>query len=129
VRMRMFEFGTRRSLLFGLLEFCDSFGANTAKIHLKIDEANQATLDVLPEYLELRFEEVLEAYDRVHQMLGEIEEDAIQLKNRALFWVHVTEWLAVSGTGVMASFVLWSIMVRRRLWREVGTTRLMAQNV
>lgn len=126
VRMRMFEFSTRRSLLFGLLEFCDSFGANTAKIYLKIDEARQATLDALPDYLELRFEEVLEAYDRVHQMLGEIEVEAIRLKNQALFWVHVIEWLAVSGTAVMAGFVLWSIMVRRRLWREVGTTRLMA---
>jgi len=129
VRMRMFEFATRKSLLFGLLEFCDSFGANTAKIQVKIDEAAQITLDALPDYLELRFEEVLQAYDQVSEMLTEIEEDAIRLKNRALFWVHIIEWFAVTGTGMMAGFVLWSTMVRRRLWREVGTTRLMAQDI
>jgi len=128
VRMRMFEFSTRKSLLIGLLEFCDSFGANTAKIQVKIDGAAQITLDALPDYLELRFEEVLEAYDQVHGMLTEIEQDAIRLKNRALLWVHIIEWLAVSGTGMMAGFLLWSIMVRRRLWKEVGTTRLMAQD-
>ena len=128
VRMRMFEVGTRKSLLHGLLEFCDSFGANTAKIHIKIDEANQMALDVLPSYLELRFEEVLETYNRVHEMLGDIEEDAIQLKNRALLWVYIVEWLAVSGTAMVAGFVLWSIMVRRRLFREVGTTKLIAHD-
>ena len=57
-------------------------------------------------------------------MLGEIEEDAIELKNRALLWVYVIEWLAVTGTGMVCAFVLWSIMVRRRLFKEVRTTRL-----
>ena len=129
VRTRMFDVSTRKSLLFALLEFCDSFGANTDKINLRIDEVNQMALDVLPSYLELRFEEVLEVYDQVHEMLGEIEEDAIQLKNRALFYVYIIEWLAVSGTAMVAGFLLWSIMVRRRLWKEVHTTKLITHDL
>ncbi len=129
VRMRMFQLGTRKSLLFGLLEFCDSFGANTDKIHMRIDEANGMALDVLPDYLELRFERVLEVYDEIYEMLAEIEEEAVQLKNRALIWVYVIDWLAVSGTAMVAGAVLWSTMVRRRLWREVGTTKLVAQDL
>ncbi len=129
MRKRMFEFGTRKSLLVGLLEFCDSFGANTDKINLKLDGTIRIALDALPAYLDLRFEEVLEAYERAHDLLGEIEKEAIELKNRALLWVYTIEWLAVSGTAMVTGFILWSIMVRRRLWREVRTTRLVIRDL
>ena len=129
VRARMFEVANRKSLLFGLLEFCDAFGANTAKMHQRIDEINEMALDVLPDYLELRFDEVLEAYDAIRAMMGEIEQGAIELKNRALLWVYIVEWLAVTGTAMVAGFTLWTVMVRRRLYREVGTTKLMAQDI
>ncbi len=127
VRKSMFEFGTRKSLLVGLLEFCDSFGANTNSINMRLDEANRIALDALPAYLELRFEDVVEAYEQAHEALGEIEKDAMELKDRALLWVYVIEWLTVTATAVVTGFVLWSVMVRRRLWREVHTTKLHAQ--
>jgi hypothetical protein len=129
LRMRMFEISTRKSLLFGLLEFCDSFGANTGRIHVKIEEADRIALDALPAYLDLRFEEVLEAYEEVFDLIRQIEEEAVDLKNQALLWVFVLEWLAVSGTSLLAGSVLWSLMIRRRLWREVGTTRLLAEDL
>ncbi len=53
-----------------------------------------------------------------------IEGDAMGLKGRTLLWVYLIEWLAVTGVGMMCGFVLWSTMVRRRLYREVKTTRL-----
>ena len=124
LRSRMFQVGTRKALLFGLLEFCDSFGANTNKIDVKIDEVDRAIIDVLPQYLDLHFEEVLEVYDNVQEMLGEIERDAVNLKNRALLWVYIIEWLAVTGTIMVCGFVLWTVMVRRSLYREVQTTKL-----
>jgi hypothetical protein len=129
VRKSMFELGTRKSLLVGLLEFCDSFGANTNEINARLDVANQMTLDVLPAYLELRFEDVIDAYDRAHEALGEIEKDAMELKDRALVWVYVIEWLAVTGTAMAAGFLLWSVMIRRMLWREVRTTKLQTQKL
>jgi hypothetical protein len=127
--MIMFEVATRKALLFGLLEFCDSFGANTDRIDMKIDEANQLALDALPDYLELRFDEVLDAFDEVLEMFGEIEEEAVELKGRALLWVYVIEWMSISGTSMFVGFVLWSVMVRRKLWREVGTTRLIGTDI
>ena len=51
-------------------------------------------------------------------------EETLKFKDRALLWVYVTEWLVVSGTFLMASFVVWSLMVKRRLYREVKQTRL-----
>ncbi len=129
VRTSMFQLGTRKSLLYGLLEFCDSFGANTANIHVRIDQTNQMALNVLPSYLELRFDEVLDTYERIHELMVGIEEDAVRLKNRALLWVYLIEWLAVTGTAMVAGSLLWAVMVRRMLWREVGRTRMMTRDL
>jgi len=56
--------------------------------------------------------------------LDDFEKDAIDLKNMALLWVYVIEWSIVTATALIAGFVLWSLMVRRKLYQEVGATRL-----
>ena len=124
VRSEMFQIDMRKSLLFSLVEFCENFGANTDRIMLKIDEVDNAMLEAILPYLELRLEDALESCQKVGGMLTEIERDAINLKKRALFWVYLIEWLAVTGTSMICAFALWSVMVRRRLYREVQTTRL-----
>ncbi len=125
VRSIMFDTSTRRTLLVGLLEFCDSFGANTDRIVSKMDEAQDLISAAIPSYLELRFEEVLEAYEKVGAMLLQIEEEAVRLKNRTLTWVYAIEWMAVTGTSLVCGVVLWSLMIRRRFYREVQTTKLL----
>lgn len=52
------------------------------------------------------------------------KEEAIEFKNRALFWVYVTEWLVVTGTLLASSFVVWTLIVKGGLYREVEQTRL-----
>lgn len=122
-RSKIFEIETRRSLLVNLLEFCESFGANTQKILSRFDEIDDVISSGIPKYLELHFEDMLETYRIVDKMIEKAEEDAIKLKNRTLLWVYVIEWLAVTGTGMACAFLLWSIMVRRKLYREVQVTR------
>jgi hypothetical protein len=48
---------------------------------------------------------------------------ALEARDAALFWIFVTEWLVVSGTGLICGFAIWTLMVRRRMYREVGITR------
>jgi len=109
-----------------LLEFCESFGANTQRIMSRFGEMDEAISQAMPQYLELRFEEMLETYRRVGEMLEDAEAEAVKLKNRTLLWVYTIEWLAVTGTSLVCGFLVWSLMVRRRLYREVGATRLAA---
>jgi len=123
-RTKIFQVATRRSLLISLLDFCESFGANTRNILRRAGETDAAIAAAMPEYLQLRFEEMLDAYREVEAMLEEMEEDAIKLKNATLLWVYVVEWLTVTGTTLFCGFLLWSLMIRRRLYREVETTRL-----
>ncbi len=121
-RTKIFQVATRRSLLMGLLEFCESFGANTRSIVLRTAEIDAVIAAAKPQYLQLQFEEMLNVYRDVEAMLDEMERDAIKLKNATLLWVYVVEWLAVTGTALVCAFALWSLMVRRTLYREVRVT-------
>ncbi len=122
-RSKILEMDRRKSLLMGLLDFCDSFGANTKAVMSKIDQADDVLSQANEEYLQLRFQEMLETYEVAEDMIEEVEEDAVELKNRALLWVYVIEWLAVTGTALVCGFVLWTVMIQRRYFREVRSTR------
>lgn len=122
-RAKMFEVETRRSLLINLLDFCESFGANTQKVRSSFDDIDEIIAAGLPEYLDLRFEDTLGTYREAEELLTEAENEALRVKNRTLMWVYLIEWLAVTGTTMACGFVLWSVMVRRKLYREVRSTR------
>jgi len=127
VRSKIFDVATRRSLLVALLDFCESFGANTQRITSKLREIDEVTAEALPQYLKLLFEDSLETYKRAEEMMQSLESEAMKLKHRALIWVYIIEWLAVTGTALGCGIVLWSLMIRRRLYREVPRTRLRAE--
>jgi hypothetical protein len=61
-----------------------------------------------------------EANDEVKQISNEM----MKAKNRAMRWIFIIEWLAVTSTGMVCGFILWTVMVRRKLYREVDATRL-----
>ncbi len=123
VRSKMSETEVRKSLLLNLLDFAEKLGASTRRVLAGLGEVVDVTSSASQDYLNLRFENVLEILERADGMLVELEADAVRLKNRTLVWVYVTEYAAVTGTGLLCAFVLWSLMVRRRLYREVDVTR------
>jgi hypothetical protein len=55
--------------------------------------------------------------------VAKIAEEAIILKNEAMFWIFLSEWLVVTSTGIIAGFVLWSLMIKKRMFREIESTR------
>jgi len=113
-----------RSLLTGLLDFIDSFGANTRGVHVGMEEIDRLRLASFEEYRAYDFADAAEIMESAMSRFADLRDDAMDLKDRALLWVYLTEWVAVTGTSLVCGFVLWSLMVRRKLCREVVTTRL-----
>ena len=56
--------------------------------------------------------------------LKEITALAVQLKDQALFWVFISEWLAVTSAAIFAGILVWTLMIRRKAYRPVKVTRL-----
>jgi hypothetical protein len=55
--------------------------------------------------------------------LRSLEDHATRLKDRALLWVYVVEWLTITAASLLTGFAIWTLMIRRALYREVSSTR------
>lgn len=122
VRSRFATLGYRRLIIDSLVDFVEKFGANPKRVLDVIGEVDVARKDASDLYLEQDFDEALGAVDRALELMDEAELVAEKVKNEALLWVYLIEWLAVSGTALIVGFTLWTLMIRRRLYREVKTT-------
>jgi hypothetical protein len=111
-------------MIISLVDFIETFGANSAdtlQAVKKVDETRRVA-DQL--YLDQDFDGALEEVDRALELMEGAEDIAEKSKANALLWVYVSEWLIVTATSLICGFVVWSLMVRRRLYREVASTRL-----
>jgi hypothetical protein len=112
------------SLILSMMSWADSFGAKTASLEDRLIGLEKEVEGAVDDYIAQDYEP---AISFLESLFGEVEqatEEAVRLKDEALLWVYLVEWLAVTGTGTVCGFVLWTVMVRRRAFKEVGTTRL-----
>ena len=123
-RQLMADFRNIRQTLDALIEFASKFGANMAAAEVMIGEAEDSKTQAERSYIDAEIEDSIEEMRAAIQILEEASDKAYKLKDEALLWVYITEWLVVSSTGLICGFILWTFMVRRRMYREIGQTRL-----
>jgi hypothetical protein len=118
------EFRSRLGILISLRDFIDKFGANTQKIQDEIDELHEAYDGAVELYIQNEFVNSEVAIKEGLALFPQAEDIARREKDAALLWVYIIEWLVASSTMFFSGFVLWTLMVKRRLYREVEVTRL-----
>jgi uncharacterized membrane protein len=123
-RNEFHEYPTRRALATGLLEFIEKFGVSSTSIVAKISEIDQMKKEAETLFLNQEYSRALQKLDEVNEEFRILSIDLVALKERALLWIYIIEWLAVCGTVMICGFLLWTLMVRRRLYREVRVTRI-----
>jgi hypothetical protein len=111
-------------MIAGTMEFISRFGANSNRVDEKLNEAEEVLSRARGYFVDLDLARSLDEADQVILLLREADELALKAKQTALFWVYAIEWLSVTATLLFCGVVLWSLMVRRRLYREVSATRM-----
>ncbi len=117
-------FAAQKLLVISMMEWADNFGANVLPLAHRLKETEELVEVVIDLYLEQDYSEAIESMQWAQSTIGEITAEAVRLKDQALFWVYVIEWLAVSSAATLAAFALWTLMVRRGLYKSVGRTRM-----
>ena len=123
-RVLMQDYAGLLDTLHSVMAFVEKFGANIVlaeELLLEIDSAQKAGKNA---YMNADMDLAITELERTMDELLTASELIWRLKDEALLWVYVTEWLVVAGTGMICGFFLWTVMVRRRLYREIGITRL-----
>lgn len=124
LRLKFARYASSKSFIYSLLDFVDSFGANTAPITGAMAQISDLARETEKLYLDQAY---MESYGKMEATLNDLallRERSLQLKDQALFWVYMVEWFAVTGVLLTTGFAVWTLMVRRRLYREVSVTRL-----
>jgi hypothetical protein len=114
---------SEKSLAISVIQFVEKFGAPTQELYEMLTEADDLKKESDALYMQDQYSEGLDKLREAFEALLLLGERSVQVKEAALFWVYAIEWLAVTGTMTVVGFVLWSLMVRRRLYREVSVTR------
>jgi hypothetical protein len=114
---------SHKSAVLAVFDFAERFGANTASLYEELAQLDdwRSTADAL--YLQAEFDASYDAISEVLVSINLVAEKAIELKDQALFWVHIIEWLSVAGISVVCGITLWMLMIRRTLYRGAGVTR------
>jgi uncharacterized membrane protein len=123
-RSLMQDYGGLLQTLHSVMDFVAKFGANIAQAEemlIEIDSTFKAGKD---SYMEADMETAIAKLEGAMNDLLRASDGIWELKDEALFWVYATEWLVVSATGILCGFILWTFMVRRKLYREIEVTRL-----
>jgi len=116
------RYASERSMAVSLIEFIERFGAPTWELyhHLSKVDLTKQFADRL--YMRDDYAESLGKMEEAFEGLERVTEESVKAKEKALFWIYLTEWCVVAASSTLAGFLLWTLMVRRRLYREVGLT-------
>lgn len=112
-----------RSLATSVIEFVEKFGASTLKLYDQLGEVDDIKKESDHLYMEERYHDSLDKLQEAYAGLREVAENSVKVKEAALLWIYIVEWFAVTGTAILTGFIVWTLMVRRRLYREVSVTR------
>jgi hypothetical protein len=124
LRQLFSDFQFQKGYLMATMDFADKFGANLKMIEAEMEDILQRKEAADRLYIVQELEESSAMMVGVLADIHGVTKEAIDAKDMALLWIFAIEWLVVSGTSVLAGFLVWTLMVRRALYREVRVTRL-----
>lgn len=123
LRSQISEYALNRGMLLSLIDFADTFGANTNALNQELGKTEELRKRVDELWIDEQFDDCLPAMQDALSSLTKVMDDAVEAKDRALLWVYIIEWLTVAGTSIIVGVLVWALMIRRSLYREVRTTR------
>jgi len=116
----------RKTVTISTLDFVDKFGAKLDKIETELSALDPLVAEAEQKYLEGDFVRAAGILEAVMNMFPEIEKDLAELKRRTMAWIFLSEWLIIASTSMLCGTSLWWLMIRRRLYRVIETTRLVS---
>ena len=122
LRKSFLEYNTDKRMVVSLIEFLDKWGVSVRTVEGMLEEAGELRRSAEVAYLSNDYEQALGIVEDATAGILEILESSGKLKKQALFWVYLIEWSVVTGTLMISGTVLWFLMMRRGLYKEIGVT-------
>lgn len=126
LRNRIGNYHQLRRYVISVLGFAEKFGANLRETEKALIEAREKYKEVITLYVNGDSVSCMDALDEAFAQMKIVSELALSAKDEALMWVFIIEWFTVTGTALVSGGVIWTLMVRKAVYKEVATTRLVS---
>jgi len=123
VRTSFELFERTRLLILGAIELAEKFGANTYSVEKGMARLNEIRDLARERYASGEYEESLTTLREAGDYAEDLLDSAFKLKDQAMFYVYTTEWLVTTGVLLLSGSVLYSLMIRRSMYRSIDSTR------
>jgi uncharacterized membrane protein len=123
-RILLNDYHAQISTLHSVMDFVAKFGVNLAPAEKMLRDIDDASKKGKSAYIQADLQEAVAYMQDAMDRLGRASDEIWRLRYEALTWIYVAEWLTVAGTGMVCGFVVWTLMVRKKLYRQTESTRL-----
>ncbi len=122
MRRSLSLYQTQRLMIRGTIEWAEKLGANTRRAEMALGDAEEVYRTAVDLYVSGEYDESAAYLENAVAAAENAQEVAFKTKEGAMFYIYAVEWLVTTGVLLLSGSVLYSLMVRRRLYREVATT-------
>ena len=116
------SYSDRKRGTLAVIEFVEKFGADPTGVNERLDSMDDRHAQASRLYLEGDYDGAGTLLFELLDEFTDLENELLQAKDRAFFWIYLAEWAGVLGVGILCGVTLWTLMIRRRFYREVATT-------
>lgn len=124
LRDRLAQYSSQKSVVVSVFDFAEKFGANAFPLYDRLAglEIDKSSADGL--YLDGEFDQAYSLVEEIIGGLNDLAEQALKLKDQAMIWIYVMEWIVVVATSMLCGVSIWILMVKRQLYRRTEVTRV-----
>jgi len=123
IRIRFVCYESWKGITISTIDFLERFGVPTASLLANLGSLDAEFDNARRDYAKQEYDKARAIMDSLLLHTQELDQRAIQMRRRFLFWIHATEWLATTATFLLAAIALHFLMVRRGRYHMPGTTR------
>ena len=123
IRQMITQYNVKSGLVVSMIEFTDKLGANTRKVEAELADIGIERKKADEMWIQGDFQECKTTMEKALKDLDTASNDALAAKRSALFWIYLTEWSVVTGTLCAVGGLVWTLMIKRAVYREVETTK------
>ena len=123
IRLLFEEYLLAQEIARSILDFVDKLGGSVSRVQEKMDALVMRREGADELYIQQDYPGCQEEMVTLIEEMKPISDDALRAKNSAFLWIYVIEWSSVTATVFLSGYFLYSTMIRRRLFRQVSSTR------
>jgi hypothetical protein len=117
------EFRSLKTYVFSIIDFAERLGANMMPVLNVLTDIDAGYEQSVEAYIDQDYSKAADLLASSIDGLNDASALSFRLKDQAMLWIYFIEWLTVTGTLSITGFLVWTLMVRRRLYEEVESTR------